>query len=149
MAEYWGMRMIWAGAAALAGLMVATGNGMAGSDPSGIWRMASGKVTVKLAPCGNAFCGTVVGLKRPLDKHGRPKRDKENPNPSLRERPVIGLMIMANMVPTGDNRWDGTIYNPDDGKSYRSNLKLQNTNLMKVEGCVSVFCKTMKFIRVK
>ncbi len=37
-------------------------------------------------------------------------------------------MIMANMVPTGDNRWDGTIYNPDDGNTYRSNLKLQNAD---------------------
>lgn len=144
----WGMKTIWAAAAILLALSLSTGTSLA-DDPSGTWRMASGKVTVRLTPCGGGFCGTVVALKRPLDKNGNPKRDKENPNPSLRDRPVIGLTIMANMMPAGDNRWSGTIYNPDDGKSYRSKLKLQSSNLMKVEGCVSVFCKTMKFIRVK
>ncbi len=131
------------------GLPAAASAALAGSDATGVWRMANGKVTVHLAPCGSNLCGTVIGLKKPLDKQGKPKLDKENPNASLRHRPVIGLTILSNLKPSGDGRWNGTIYNPDDGNTYKSKLRLQNANMMKVEGCVSVFCKSMKFIRVK
>jgi uncharacterized protein (DUF2147 family) len=121
----------------------------AGEGATGVWRMANGKVTVRVSPCGSYLCGTVVGLRKPRDDKGRPRRDKENPNPALRERPVIGLTILSNMKPGGDGHWTGTIYNPDDGNTYRSKMMLQNANTMKVDGCVSVFCRSMKFIRVQ
>lgn len=143
------MKHILAATLIAAGLSMAPVAASADTGASGVWRMTNGKVTVRLAPCGGGLCGTVVGLKKPLDKHGKPKRDKENPNPALRDRPVIGLTIMSNMTPAGDNRWNGTIYNPDDGRTYRSKMKLQDSASMKVEGCVAVFCKTMKFVRVE
>ena len=143
------MRGFVAAAVIVAGLTSVAGSALADSDATGIWRMMNGKVTVRLAPCGGGLCGTVIGLRKPLDKQGKPKLDKENPNASLRGRPVIGLMILSNMQPIGDNRWNGTIYNPDDGNTYNSKMRMQNGNTMKVEGCVSVFCKSMKFIRVK
>ena len=45
-----------------------------------------------------------------------------------------GLTILSNMRPDGRNFWTGTIYNPDDGNTYRSKMKLQNANTMKVDG---------------
>jgi uncharacterized protein (DUF2147 family) len=80
--------------------------------------MSDGKVTVKVATCGEQLCGKIVALKKPLDKHGRPKVDKENPNPALRKRPVIGLSLLEDMKPSGDGKWEGAIYNPDDGRTY-------------------------------
>jgi uncharacterized protein (DUF2147 family) len=138
--------------AVLAVSLLAGGAGLAeagNADALGIWRMENGKVTVKVSNCGGNLCGTVVALKKPVDDAGRPRHDKENPNPALRNRPVIGLTILSNMKAAGDNRWTGTIYNPDDGYTYSSKMKLQNGNTMKVDGCVAVFCKTMKFIRVQ
>lgn len=143
------MKRIIAAALLVMCLPAAASAALAESHATGVWRMANGKVTVQLAPCGSNLCGTVIGLKKPLDKQGKPKLDKENPNASLRGRPVIGLTILSNLKPAGDGRWNGTIYNPDDGNTYKSKLRLQNANMMKVEGCVSVFCKSMKFIRVK
>jgi uncharacterized protein (DUF2147 family) len=58
----------------------------------------------------------------------------------------MGLTILANMKPSGDNKWKGTIYNADDGYTYFSYMKLSGNN-MKVKGCVGPFCKTMVFIR--
>ena len=130
-------------------LAVAAAPAARGEDATGIWRLDNGKVTVRVAPCGGSLCGTVVALKKPVDDKGRPRLDKENPNKSLRRRPVIGLTILSNMRPAGDNRWNGTIYNPDDGYTYRSKMKLQNADTMKVDGCVAVFCKSMKFVRVQ
>jgi uncharacterized protein (DUF2147 family) len=132
----------------IAGLfsMVLSGLASADEDASGVWKLDSGKVTVRIAPCGPSLCGAIVGLAKPLDKKGRPKVDKKNPNEALRNRPIIGLTILANMKSAGENRWRGTIYNADDGKTYSSYMKLSGSN-MKVKGCVGPFCKTMLFVR--
>jgi uncharacterized protein (DUF2147 family) len=133
---------------AIAGLfsVVLPGLAMAGEGANGVWKLNSGKVTVRIAPCGASLCGAIVGLAKPLDKKGRPKLDKKNPNESLRKRPIIGLTVMANMKPAGENRWRGTIYNADDGRTYSSYMDLSGDS-MKVKGCVGPFCKSMVFVR--
>jgi uncharacterized protein (DUF2147 family) len=117
-------------------------------DPTGLWLMSNGKVTVKVAQCGGSLCGKIVALKKPLDKHGRPKIDKENPDQALRSRPVIGISLLDDMKPAGDGRWKGAIYNPDDGRTYDARMSV-NGDVMKVKGCLAVFCKTREFIRVQ
>ncbi len=143
------MKQIVTALALTIGTMGVAGAAHASEDVTGVWRMENGKVTVKVDYCGDALCGRVVALKKPIDDLGRPRLDKENPNPALRNRPVIGLTILNGLKPDGENRWKGTIYNPDDGYTYRSKMKLQSANTMKVDGCVAVFCKSMKFVKVK
>ena len=132
----------------IAGFFAVSLSGLAMADEAanGVWMLDSGKVTVRIAPCGSDLCGSIVGLAKPLNKKGEPKLDKKNPDESLRSRPLIGLTILANMKPSGDNKWKGTIYNADDGRTYSSYMKLSGDN-MKVKGCVGPFCKTMMFIR--
>jgi uncharacterized protein (DUF2147 family) len=132
----------------IAGLfsMVLSGLALAEEGASGVWKLNSGKVTVRIAPCGPSLCGAIVGLAKPLDKKGRPKVDKRNPNESLRSRPLMGLTVLANMKPAGENRWQGTIYNADDGRTYSSYMNVSG-NSMKVKGCVGPFCKSMVFVR--
>jgi uncharacterized protein (DUF2147 family) len=134
---------------ALVALVVAGLAAPAGAEttPTGTWIMNNGKVTVEVANCGANYCGTIVAMAKPLDKKGRPKVDKHNPNPSLRNRPVIGLRILNNMKPAGTDRWEGTIYNADDGRTYSSTMKLSGKS-MKVKGCVLFVCKSMTFNRV-
>ena len=131
------------------GLAVAAGPALAADGATGTWRLSDGKVTVKVTPCGARLCGRVVALRKPRDGKGRPRLDKENPNPALRSRPVIGLTILSNMRASGEGRWSGTIYNPDDGNTYSSRMQLLGPTTMRVDGCVAgVLCKSMKFIRV-
>jgi len=119
------------------------------SDVSGIWAMSNGKVTVKVSDCGGNLCARIVGLKEPISKiDGKPKVDRENPDPSLRSRPVIGLSILIGMQPDGNGGWKGRLYNPDDGGTYSATVKLDGDQI-KVKGCVAgVLCKTNKFVRV-
>jgi uncharacterized protein (DUF2147 family) len=133
---------------AIAGIfsVVLSGLALADEGANGVWKLNSGKVTVRIMPCGASLCGAIVGLAKPLDKKGRPKVDKKNPNESLRNRPLMGLPILANMKPAGENSWQGTIYNADDGRTYSSYMKLSG-NSMKVKGCVGPICKTMVFVR--
>jgi uncharacterized protein (DUF2147 family) len=142
-------RPVMAAAVVVMGLWAVSGAAPA-SEATGVWRLDNGKVTVRVSRCGSNLCGTVVGLRKPRDDKGRPRLDKENPNPALRRRPVIGLTILNNMKPRGEGYWTGTIYNPDDGNTYSSNMSLQNANTMRVKGCIaSVLCRSMKFVRVK
>jgi uncharacterized protein (DUF2147 family) len=129
------------------GLLLLTAEAAQAADPSGTWRMSNGKVTVRISACGDKLCGWIVGLKKPLDRHGRPKTDKDNPNPALRNRPLIGLTLLNEMRPAGRNRWQGRIYNPDDGRTYSAKMKLSGST-MQVKGCVLVFCKSQKFVRI-
>ena len=121
------------------------------SDAAGVWTMKNGKVTVQVSDCGGGgICGTIVALKEPISKiDGKPKVDRENPDPALRRRPVIGLSILIGMKPAGDGEWQGAIYNPDDGNLYRGTVR-QDGDVMKVQGCVlGLLCKTNTFLRVE
>lgn len=132
----------------ITGLLVVGMSGLALAEggASGVWRLDTGNVTVRIAPCGANLCGAIVGLAKPLNHRGQPKVDKKNPNVALRTRPLMGLTILANMKATGENNWQGTIYNADDGRTYSSYMKLSGGN-MKVKGCIGPFCKTMVFVR--
>lgn len=134
--------------ALVAGSMLVASILPAQASPYGIWRMENGKVTVRISDCGGKLCGTIVGLRKPLDKKGKPKRDKHNPNPALRNRPVIGLAIINGLKPDGEGKWEGTIYNPDDGNTYSSRARLINPSLMQVKGCVAFVCKSTSFQKV-
>ena len=117
-------------------------------DATGTWRMANGKVTVKVTQCGATLCANVVALQKPFYKDGSPKIDKYNPNKALRARKVIGIGLLKGMKQTGDNKWAGEIYNPDDGKTYSATMTLEG-NRFKLRGCVAGFlCKTQNFVRV-
>ena len=123
------------------------GSAFADAGANGVWIMDNGKITVRIAPCGGNLCGSIIGMAKPLDKEGKPKVDKDNPNPALRDRPIIGLTVLSNMMPKSDNKWAGTVYNADDGRTYSSYMKLSGDK-MKVKGCVGPFCKAITFNRV-
>jgi uncharacterized protein (DUF2147 family) len=116
-------------------------------DPNGTWSM--GKVTIKVTGCGGGLCGTIVALKEPISKiDGKPKVDRENPDASKRKRPLIGLAVLIGMKPAGEGKWQGAIYNPDDGNTYSASIKLDGDK-MKVKGCVAgILCKTNNFVRL-
>jgi uncharacterized protein (DUF2147 family) len=127
--------------------LAATGS-PAAETPSGIWSMSNGKVTVRVNGCGSNLCARIVGLKEPISKiDGKPKVDRENPDPGKRKRPLIGLSILIGMKPAGDGTWKGAIYNPDDGRTYSATVR-QDGGTMKVKGCVAgILCKTNTFVK--
>jgi uncharacterized protein (DUF2147 family) len=110
-------------------------------DPSGVWRTQAGDAKVAVSRCGTALCGRVVWLKSPIDSAtGKPQVDDKNSNPRFAKRPIMGLQLFIGMRPHGARSWSGRIYNADDGKSYVSNVTLEDTTKLKVQGCVGGFC---------
>ncbi|MDE2446767.1 MAG: DUF2147 domain-containing protein [Alphaproteobacteria bacterium] len=117
-------------------------------NPEGIWRLTSGRVTVKVVRCGNNICANIVGLSSPNYPDGTPLLDAMNPNKALRKRPVMGLPVISGMVQSGPNTYKGYIYNADDGGSYRATAYLTDKT-MKLKGCWLVFCRDSDFVRIK
>ncbi len=92
-------------------------------DPAGIWLTQAGDAKIRVNHCGSGLCGTIAWLKVPLDpRTGKPQIDDKNANPSLANRPIIGINIFSKMKSVANNKWSGTIYNADDGKSYSSDV---------------------------
>ncbi len=135
-------------AAALLGASLGTG---LAADPMGTWHTEEGKATVRIAVCGPALCGTIIALKEANDPEtGKPKLDKNNADAGLRNRPVVGVLIVLGMKPSGTaNKWSGQVYNAEDGKTYSGSLTLQDANTIKLEGCIlgGLVCKAQTWTR--
>ncbi|MCP5367410.1 MAG: DUF2147 domain-containing protein [Hyphomicrobiales bacterium] len=119
------------------------------ADILGTWLTKGGKSHVTIEPCGERFCGKIVWMKEPNDAAGKPKLDKENSDEALRSRPILGLPLLTGFKKNGAREWDGgQIYNPEDGKTYRSELELKSDHELGVSGCVLFFCKEQLWTRV-
>jgi uncharacterized protein (DUF2147 family) len=119
------------------------------ADIKGKWLTEEGKGQVLMEDCGGKVCGKIVWLKEPNDKDGKPQADVLNEDPSLRGRPVVGIKL-TEMAPEGDV-WKGTIYNPEDGKTYKGEVKLQPDGTLLVKGCVlgGILCDDQTWTRVQ
>lgn len=64
-------------------------------------------------------------------------------------QPVIGLVIIENIKKDGDEFNNGTITDPENGKTYKCYLELINNNKLKVRGYLgfSVFGRTQYWRR--
>lgn len=110
---------------------------------TGHWLTEGGKALVEIAPCGTRICGRIVKILKPLP--GRPETDFNNPDDKLKTRPLQGISILTGFTADSD-RWRGRIYDPESGKTYRSELSRDGAGL-KVKGCISFFCKTQAWTR--
>jgi uncharacterized protein (DUF2147 family) len=132
---------------ALAALALSANTAQAASI-DGDWLTPNGGAKVHVAACGPKLCGVITWLKNPNGKDGQPAKDRYNPDPSLKTRPVVGVKIISNMAPAGDGRWTGgSIYNPGDGKTYNSKMNLDPSGALKVQGCVAVICVSQTWTR--
>ncbi len=123
----------------------------ASADVIGIWETVEGKSHVEITSCeGDKFCGKIIWLKEPNDEKGKPKVDINNQDEKLRSRPIIGINLLSGLEKTGDQEWDdGSIYNPEDGNTYSSEMRLKEPDVLEVEGCVLFICKKQIWNRVK
>lgn len=126
--------------------------GAQGPTPVGVWLHPNGRIHVRIAPCGDRLCGTLVWFRRPNDAEGLPLVDVKNTNPGLRARPLLGLTILRELRRTGPRSWDGgRIYNPDDGVDYRARMTIAADSTLHVRAYViaPLLGKTFVWRRVR
>jgi uncharacterized protein (DUF2147 family) len=115
-------------------------------EPTGDWLVAEGTAQIHIENCGNALWGFVAWEKEPGG------RDTENPDPSKRDRPTLGLPILLNMQASTRKPgwWDGEVYNAQNGKTYASHIALEGPGSLRIEGCVlQILCGGQTWTRVK
>jgi uncharacterized protein (DUF2147 family) len=74
------------------------------------------------------YYGKIVWLKEPL-KNGRPKVDEKNSVKTLQSQPLLGLVILKGLSEEDNSYTSGTIYDPDNGKTYDCKMSLQGKKL--------------------
>ena len=123
---------------ALAAIFVAAGvpSYASAADPSGIWAKEDGSAKMEVKKCGRGICSKIVWLRSPEDSRGRPLRDARNENTSMRDRPIMGLPLFINMVAINSSSWQGSVYNPEEGKIYNDvKVTLASRNQIVLKGC--------------
>lgn len=144
---------IWAAGLLVAALVIgAVAQAAPAADPTfGEWITQTGDGRVKVGPCAAnpaQACGTLVWAKPPADAPPGPLHDANNPNPALRARPLLGVLIVSDFARQAPGQWaDGKIYDPNDGKTYKSKMSLGADGTLKVSGCVMVFCRTQTWTK--
>jgi len=103
------------------------------ASPEGDWLVAEGTAVIRVAPCGDAYCGKIAWTPGP-------GTDEHNPDPAKRDQSMVGTTIIIDMKPAGNNRWEGSMYNPENGKTYSGHIAMMSADVLRVEGCLLVFC---------
>ena len=111
----------------------------ADSPLEGKWTNPKGSVTVAIAPCGAAYCGTVVWAsdkaKADAAKGGTPA--------------LVGTQLMTGFTPAGDGKWRGRLFVPDINYRARAELRIVDSGRLSVRGCMAgkFICKSQTWTR--
>jgi len=117
----------------------------------GSWANPNGQDHILIYKHGDKFFGKLDWIKVPNDENGKPKTDKNNPDPALRSRPDLGLELLKDFTFDGDNVYSGgTVYDPKNGKTYSCKMTLEG-NTLKIRGYIgiSLFGRSETWTRVK
>jgi uncharacterized protein (DUF2147 family) len=119
----------------------------------GTWLSEAKDLKVEVYRQKNQFFGKMIWFHCPVNTPPMEHyKDKENPNVSLRNRPWLGMILLKDLVFDGKKEWEnGAIYDPNSGSTYRSKVKLLDSQTLYVRGYfgIPLLGKTMVFNREK
>ncbi len=144
-----------AAGAAATGILIAAAMSAsaAGQLPEvGTWIDHSGKGAVEIQPCGDRLCGRIVWLESLVNAEGKPLRDRYNPSPEKRNRPICGLSVLGNLQRLPEGGWDGGwIYDPNKGEAYDVAVQAVSPEKLQVVGYkgIKLFSRTFVWTRAE
>lgn len=129
-------------------MAIETGHTAGTTDPSGTWLTEDGRARIRVEHCGatlEQICGYVVWAK---DAKGQAFRDQYNPDLDKRSRPLLGHQLILGLKPASEGRFDGQIYNAENGKTYAISIWRETPEQLKVKGCLlAVLCSTQTWLQ--
>lgn len=69
---------------------------------------------------------------------GSATKDEKNPSVSLRNRELIGLVILNDFTYEDGIFSGGTIYDPREGKTYKCKMTLKSDNQLSIRGYIGI-----------
>jgi uncharacterized protein (DUF2147 family) len=136
-----------AAATAATALAIACGSACAQSaeDAFGLWLHPANGSNIEFYKCGGE--GLCAKLTKVTDGQ---LTDDKNPDPARRGQPIIGLVIMENAKRAGANKWSGTLYNRENGKTYSGTITVRTRDSVDLSGCVAaVLCRSVTWTRIR
>ncbi len=126
-------------------LVVAPLTATEADDLLGLYDTTDQESRVEIYRCDDGYCGKIVALAEPIYPEdddqgmaGKTKVDRENPDPGKRHRPALGLIIMQGFSFNGKIWSGGTIYDPNNGKTYKCKITPLADGRLKVRGYIGV-----------
>jgi uncharacterized protein (DUF2147 family) len=125
----------------------------ASADPTGYWYKpdAERESKIQVFKCGKAksqLCAKIIWLKDPNDSKGKALHDVRNEDPSMRDRPIVGLTIFSGLAPSAPDTWTGQVYNPEDGHIYAATLRMVSRKEINLKGCKAwLLCGEKQWLR--
>ena len=105
----------------------------------GRWVNPKGNVTVRVAPCGAGYCGTVIDASAKAKATAR-----KGGTPSL-----IGTQVMSDFKPRGDGTYKGRAFDPKRNIRAAATIRMIGDKTLVVKGCLAgVICKEQRWSRV-
>jgi len=105
----------------------------AAGEPWGEWLVAEKSAQIRIVDCAGALWGVVAWEKDPGGV------DEKNPDLAKRTRPTLGMPILLGMKPIAPGKWDGTIYNSENGKTYSGGIRMNDDGSLRIFGCILGF----------
>jgi uncharacterized protein (DUF2147 family) len=111
------------------------------ADPSGTYLSETGETRVRIAKCGQAYCGTILSVQ------GEAK-DVHNPDASLKNRDLVGIQMISDIRPAPDG-FTGKLYNYKDGRTYTGKMTFAG-KAMQLSGCVlgGLICRSQTWAKL-
>ena len=100
----------------------------------GKWTNPKRSVVVHVAPCGNAFCGTVSWASA--------KNRQKGAEP--------GTRVLSDLRPAGAGVYKGRAYEPKRNITGSATVRQTSPDVMVVKGCAvaGLFCKEQRWTRI-
>ena len=107
----------------------------------GQWKNPKGSVVVKVAPCGNSWCGTVVQASEKAKASAR-RGGTAN---------LVGTRILSSVRSTGNGVFKGQAFDPKRNIHAPATIRLHGPNILTVRGCAiagMLLCKEQRWTKV-
>jgi uncharacterized protein (DUF2147 family) len=105
-----------------------------------VWRNPQNSVHVRVHPCGQSMCGTVIWAN-----------DKAKADSARGGTPqLVGAQLFRDFHLTGADRWTGRIFVPDMNRVFTGTGTLKDANTLIARGCLAknFGCKSQTWTRV-
>jgi uncharacterized protein (DUF2147 family) len=112
-----------------------------GASPEGRWLTQRKHGIVEVYRCGGdgTLCGRLVWFQIEPGSPNMEGLDRHNPDPAKRNRSLCGVVFMTGFKPAGPDAWeDGTLYDPETGKTYSGTFTVQPDGRLRLRGYIGV-----------
>jgi len=107
------------------------------TDLLGEWYSSKEDIVITIFEVNETISAKITWMNSPNNEDGIPKTDFLNPDESLRDRSIMGMLMMYDLTYIAGNIWDnGSLYIAEKGKIYSGMMRLRNKNTLSIRGYI-------------